>query len=59
MYSATRWDSQRGSRPAGYSRAPEFHGAAARALQLGAGAAALALILAAWVIALRHPTAPL
>jgi membrane associated rhomboid family serine protease len=28
-----------------------------RALQLGAGAAALGLILAAWVIALHHPTA--
>jgi hypothetical protein len=28
-------------------------------LQLGAGAAALALILAAWIIALRHPTATL
>lgn len=31
----------------------------ASALQLGAGAAALALILAAWIIALRHPTATL
>ncbi len=30
-----------------------------RALQLGAGAAALTLILAAWILALRHPTAAL
>ena len=59
MYSATRWDSQWGSRPAGYSRAPEFHRAVSRALQLAQRAAALALILAAWIIALRHPTAAL